>query len=63
MPGWRLAMASVGLFLAPILLAIAGATCCGDGEGVQLLGAVAGLGAGMTGAVVVGRLLRGSTNQ
>jgi hypothetical protein len=55
--GWRLGMVSAGLFLGPVFLAIAGAACCGDGEGVQFLGATAGLGMGMTGSVVVGKLL------
>ena len=56
--GWRLALASMGLFLAPGILAIAGAVCSSGSQGAQFLGAIAGLAIGMTGAVVLVKLPR-----
>ena len=50
----------MGLFLVPGVLAILGATCFAESRGGQLFGAVAGLGLGMTGSVIVARLLRGA---
>ena len=61
--GWRLGLASVGLFLGPVLLAIAGAMVSTESRTAQFLGAMAGLGAGLVGAVVVGRLLRRGRRQ
>ena len=56
--GWRFGLASMGLFLAPVALAVAGATCFGESQGVRLLGAIAGLAIGMAGSVAIARLLR-----
>jgi len=66
--GARFALASLGLFLVPILLALTGAiwvgtTWTGDKRGgidpdSQFLGALGGLLLGMLGAVGVARLLR-----
>lgn len=50
-------MCSMGLFLGPGILAIAGAACCGESRGAQFLGATTGLVLGMTGSVVVAKLL------
>lgn len=58
--GWRLGLASMGLFLGPIVLAIAGAMCFGSGHGARFLGAIVGLGVGMVVAVVVARRLHRS---
>jgi len=54
--GWGLGGCSVGLFLGPGVLAIAGAVCCGEGQGARLAGATVGLLLGMTGSVVFARL-------
>jgi len=56
--GWRLSLASTGLFLGPCVLAIAGAACFAENRGAQLAGAIAGLGIGMIGSVVAARVLR-----
>lgn len=56
--GWRLALASMGLFLAPGILAIAGAVYYSKSQGAQFLGAIAGLAVGMTGSVVLAKLPR-----
>ena len=56
--GWRLGLASTGLFLAPVGLAIVGALSLGDRPGGQFAGAIAGLGLGLAGSVGVGSLLR-----
>jgi hypothetical protein len=55
--GGRFVAASVGFFLGPLVLAVAGAFCSGRDGGRQLLGAIAGLAAGMAVSVVVARLL------
>lgn len=51
--GWRLGIASIGLFLAPIALAIAGASLFERSGGAQLLGAIAGLILGVAASTVV----------
>jgi len=56
--GWGLGLSSMGLFLGPGVLAIVGAVCCGESQGAQFLGATAGLVIGMTGSVVLAKLLR-----
>ena len=55
--GWRLGLSAAALFLAPIVLAIAGALWAGGGEGTRVIGALSGLGLGMVGSVVVARAL------
>lgn len=54
--GWRLGLASIGLFLGPVVLAIAGAMCFDKSYGAQCLGALAGLGVGMSGPMLAARL-------
>lgn len=44
--GWRLALASAGLFLGPIVLATIGAMVYGPDPGQRFVGALAGLGTG-----------------
>jgi hypothetical protein len=66
--GWRLGLASMGLFLGPIILAIVGAVCSGQtilGESheAQFLGGIAGLGLGLAGSVGTARLLRRAKNK
>lgn len=53
--GWRLVLASMGPFLGPPVLAIAGAAWFGGSQGAQLLGALAGLGIGIAAAIVAAR--------
>ena len=60
--GWGLGLSSMGLFLGPGVLAIVGAICCGESRGAQFLGATAGLVIGMTGSVVLAKLLRRAGN-
>lgn len=55
--GGRFVLASVGLFLAPIVLAILGAAWCGESVHRQVFGAIGGLGLGMVGAVAIARVL------
>lgn len=55
--GGRFVAASIGYFLGPLALAIAGSFCSGEEGGRQLLGALAGLVAGMVVAVVLAKLL------
>jgi len=55
--GWRLTLPAVGIFLAPLALAVVGAAVSGPGEAGRALGAVGGLVAGLGGAIVAGRLL------
>ena len=45
--GWRFVLASAGLFLVPVLLAIAGAACFAENRHGQFVGAVIGLGLGL----------------
>ena len=56
--GWRLSLAAAGMFLGPVVLAIAGAVCMGGSHGARLLGALVGLGVGMVGSVMAARSLR-----
>ena len=51
--GWRLGIASIGLFLAPIALAIIGAALFGQSGSTQFLGAIAGLILGVAALTVV----------
>ncbi len=59
--GRALGLAAVGLFLAPIALAIAGSLCFGGNEGAGFLGALLGLGLGMSVSWLCLRLIRGRT--
>ena len=61
--GWRLVVSSAGIFLVPLVLAIAGSALVpmmwkGDLGG--LVGGAGGLLAGLVGSVIVERLVRGS---
>lgn len=56
--GWRLGLASMGLFLGPVVLAILGAMWSGRSHEARFLGAITGLGIGMAGSVAVAKLLR-----
>jgi len=59
--GRRLGMAAVGMFLVPVLLAIAGAMSLRGSYPAQLLGGLVGLAVGMLAArMVAARLARGS---
>ena len=53
--GWRLVLASMGLFVGPCVLAIAGAAWCRGSGAAQLGGALGGLFVGMAVAVVGAR--------
>lgn len=56
--GWRLTLASLWLFLGPVVLAIVGAMMVGEDRGAQLLGAMIGMSMGMLGSIFARRLLR-----
>ena len=56
--GRRMILASVGLFLGPIVLAIVGALLAGATADARTAGAVSGLLLGMAISVIVGRLIR-----
>ena len=56
--GRRMILASAGLFLGPIVLAIAGALLAGAAADARAAGAVGGLLLGMAISVIVGRLIR-----
>ena len=56
--GWRLGLASIGLFLSPILLAIVGAMCFGRSSAAQFVGALAGLSVGLAVPIAAVRLRR-----
>lgn len=57
--GWRMVLASTLVFLLPLVLAIAGAALTRQaGETRQLIGAAAGLAAGVAVAVPLMRLIR-----
>jgi len=56
--GWRLAVTSMGLFLGPIVLALAGAACFPSKVECQLAGAMIGLAAGIGGSIAVAKLMR-----
>jgi hypothetical protein len=55
--GWRLALVSTGLFLCPVVMAIAAASLARR-PAMQFAGAIAGLGLGIAGSVAVGYVLR-----
>lgn len=55
--GWSLATAAAGFFLLPLFIAIGGALLGGPGPTGQLLGGLAGLGAGMLVARLGARLV------
>jgi hypothetical protein len=55
--GWQLGLVSLGLFLGPVVLAIAGAFCGGDSPAAQLAGAIAGLGLGAACSVGIAKIL------
>jgi hypothetical protein len=55
--GWRLALASLTLFVLPVALAIAGAVSAGESGAAQSLGALGGLALGMGGAASARSLL------
>ena len=55
--GWRLAVASMGLFLGPILAALTGAACFASRPESQLLGAIVGLLLGIGVSVAVAKLM------
>ena len=55
--GRRLALASMGLFVSPVVLAIAGAAAAGGSESAQFAGGVAGLGVGLVASVAFAKLL------
>jgi hypothetical protein len=59
--GWRLAGASAGIFLFPILTAAVGAGLAGPGGPAQLAGGILGLAAGIAAAAVTARRLRWTT--
>ena len=50
--GWRLGLASIGLFLVPMALAIAGAALLGGSGSAQFIGAIAGLILGVAASTV-----------
>ena len=56
--GWLMVLASAGLFLAPIALAIVGALLAGVTADARAVGAIGGLLLGMAISVIVGRLIR-----
>jgi positive regulator of sigma E activity len=56
--GWKLAAAAVGMFLVPLVAAIAGAVLAGEGNNRKFLGAVIGLAVGVTVAVLVTKVIR-----
>ncbi len=56
--GPRFALASLGLFLVPALLAMIGASLGGSDQDGQILGAASGLFVGILGAMVVARVFR-----
>ncbi len=55
--GWRLGIAAIGLFLAPIALAIAGAALFDQSGGAQFLGAIGGLILGVAASTLVVRFM------
>ena len=59
--GWGFALASLGLFLSPVVLAIAGAAYCGPRGEAQFFGAVLGLAVGMAASLAVAARARRNT--
>lgn len=58
--GWRLSLASAGAFLLPPALALVGILIAGMGAGAQVIGAAAGMAAGVFITRVLQRVLRRS---
>ncbi len=56
--GWPLVAACLGMFLAPMLLALTGAILFRQSDVARFLAAVAGFGIGMTASALVARRLR-----
>lgn len=56
--GGRFVLASLGLFLGPLVPALIGAVWAGETPVGQLCGALVGLGLGMVGAVGIAGILR-----
>ena len=61
--GWQVVLGALGIFLGPLVLAIAGSLLLGGSREGQLAGALAGLGAGMGLAWLVGIHLRRPTKE
>jgi hypothetical protein len=57
MVGWRFALTSLGVFVVPLALAVAGACWFGDDPAHQLAAGVGGLCLGMTLAGVTAKLV------
>ena len=55
--GRSLGLAAIGLFIAPIALAVVGSLCIGESDGAQFAGALTGLGLGMGASAVLARLV------
>ncbi len=55
--GWKLTLAAGIAFLAPLLLAILGATLAGEGANRRFLGAGVGLALGVTMAILITKYL------
>ncbi len=55
--GWQFVLASAGVFLTPIVLAIAGAVLLDDSDAMRALGGAAGLLTGLTISISVSRFL------
>jgi len=55
--GSRLVLATMGLFLGPIVLAIVAATCFGESQIARFAGALVSFGGGMALSVAVARWL------
>jgi hypothetical protein len=56
--GWTFALASIGLFITPVLLATVGAMLGGANHTGQFLGATGGFVVGMGGTVLCTKLVR-----
>jgi hypothetical protein len=65
--GWRLAAAATGAFLLPLGLALAGSILAGNSPERRLIGALAGLAAGVavawTASRIVSKRIQGSTTE
>lgn len=61
--GWRLALCSMGMFLGPVVLAIAGAAAFGESAAARFAGAVVGLCTGLIASALVGRLVSRSQRE
>ena len=56
--GRRLVSASLVFFLAPVVLAVVGASIFSQGPNSQFLGALGGFGIGIAGSILISKLLR-----